>query len=69
VFALSGAYTFEDLGTVSGLQIYGVVNNLFDKEPPIAAGTGNGGNTNGGTNAIYFDTMGRSFRLGVRANF
>jgi hypothetical protein len=44
------------------LQVYCVVNNLFDKTPPIAVGGGAFGasNANGGTNAIFFDTLGRS---------
>jgi outer membrane receptor protein involved in Fe transport len=67
VFALSGSYKFENLGVVKDLQIYGVVDNLFDRDPPIAAG--NGANANGGTNAIYFDTLGRAFQIGVRTNF
>jgi iron complex outermembrane recepter protein len=71
VFALSGSYRFENVGPLEGLQLFAVVDNLFDKEPPIAPGGGAFGpaNANGGTNAIYFDTQGRSFRLGVRMNF
>jgi hypothetical protein len=69
IFALSGSYTFEDLGAFNSLQLFGVVNNLFDKDPPIATGTGFGGAQNGGTNAVFYDTMGRSFRLGARINF
>jgi iron complex outermembrane receptor protein len=45
----------------------GVVNNVFDRDPPIAPGSG--ANANGGTNAIYFDTLGRVFQIGVRTNF
>ncbi len=71
VFTLSGAYTFMDLGPVGGLQVYGVVDNLFDKQPPFASGITPFGlaNTNGGTNATFFDTLGRMYRVGVRMNF
>ena len=66
-----GLLQFEDVGPLESLQIFGVVDNLFDKEPPIAPGGGAFGpaNANGGTNAIFFDTQGRSFRLGVRTTF
>ena len=69
VFTLSGSYKWENVSVLKDLQVFGVIDNLFDKEPPFAAGNGSGGNANGGTNAVYFDTMGRSFRLGVRTNF
>jgi iron complex outermembrane recepter protein len=71
VFALSGSYRFEGIGPLESLQLFAVVDNLFDKEPPIAPGGGAFGpaNANGGTNAIFFDTQGRSFRLGVRTTF
>jgi len=67
VFMLSSTYSFENLFGTSTLQVFGVVNNLFDKEPPIAVG--NGANGNGGTNPVFFDTMGRAYRVGVRATF
>ena len=71
VFALSSSYRFEGVGPLESLQIFGVVDNLFDKTPPIAPGGGAFGpaNANGGTNPIFFDTQGRSFRLGVRTTF
>lgn len=43
------------------LQLFGTVSNLFNKDPPIAPG-GNGYPTN----PVYFDTYGRTWRLGVR---
>ena len=67
LFGLSGSYQFQDLGAVKNLQIFATIDNLFDRDPPIAAG--NGANQNGGTNPIYFDTFGRYYRLGVRAGF
>jgi hypothetical protein len=76
VFSLSGMYTFDNMGTLSELQLFAVVDNLFDKQPPFASGitafgvvgSGNGGGF-GGTNATYFDTLGRMYRIGLRMNF
>jgi len=59
---LSGSYDFEFGG--SQLQFFGVVNNLLDEEPPIVPG-GNGFPTN----PVYFDTLGRTYRVGVRMEF
>jgi outer membrane receptor protein involved in Fe transport len=46
------------------LQLFAVVENLLDKDPPVAPG-GNGFPTN----PAYFDTLGRSFRVGVRYSY
>jgi outer membrane receptor protein involved in Fe transport len=71
VFGLSGSYKFEEMGPLQSLEIFTAIDNVFDREPPFAAGGGAFGpsNLNGGTNAIYFDTLGRSFRLGLRTTF
>jgi outer membrane receptor protein involved in Fe transport len=42
--------------------VFGSMNNVFDKDPVIAPG-GNGYPTN----PVYFDTYGRTWRIGVRA--
>src|SRR5262249_7383152 len=66
VFTLSGTYSFQTLGPLSNLQLFGVVDNLFDKQPPFAAGITAFGlaNNNGGTNSVFFDTLGRMYRVG-----
>jgi iron complex outermembrane receptor protein len=46
------------------VQVFGALNNMLDKDPPIAPG-GNGFPTN----PVYFDTFGRTFRIGARVNF
>jgi outer membrane receptor protein involved in Fe transport len=46
------------------IQLFGSLSNAFDKDPPIAPG-GNGFPTN----PVYFDTYGRTFRLGARVKF
>jgi outer membrane receptor protein involved in Fe transport len=67
VFNLAGSYDFKIKG--STLQFFAAVNNVFDKNPPVAAGAGFGGNGNGGTNPVFFDALGRSYRVGIRATF
>jgi outer membrane receptor protein involved in Fe transport len=47
---------------IEGVQLFGSINNLLDKDPPVAPG-GNGYPTN----PVYFDTYGRTWRVGVRA--
>jgi iron complex outermembrane receptor protein len=44
------------------LQVFGTLDNIFNRDPPVAPG-GNGYPTN----PVYFDTYGRTWRLGVRA--
>jgi outer membrane receptor protein involved in Fe transport len=46
------------------IQLFGSLNNVFDKDPVIAPG-GNGFPTN----PVYFDTYGRTFRVGARVRF
>ncbi|MGZ3258929.1 MAG: TonB-dependent receptor, partial [Croceibacterium sp.] len=54
---LSAAYKFFD----DRFELFGSLNNVFDKDPVIAPG-GNGYPTN----PVYFDTYGRTWRVGVR---
>ncbi|MEO6186567.1 MAG: TonB-dependent receptor, partial [Steroidobacteraceae bacterium] len=49
-----GAYKFE---------VFGGIQNLFDKDPPVAP------SNQGSTNLLLFDGIGRAFRLGVRVDF
>jgi iron complex outermembrane receptor protein len=44
----------------TGFEFFGSVNNLFDKAPPAAP------ETQFYTNPIYFDTIGRYYRVGAR---
>jgi iron complex outermembrane recepter protein len=44
------------------LQLFGVINNLFDKQPPIVAGVLFAGGS-------PYDTIGRAFRFGVRFEY
>jgi len=46
-----------------GVEIFGAVNNLFNRAPPAAP------ETQFYTNPTYFDTIGRYYRLGARFRF
>ena len=61
VYSLTGTYDFEVSG--SDLQFWGTINNLTDENPPIF------GDGTGGTNAIFYNTIGREYRVGLRMNF
>ncbi|WP_404713852.1 TonB-dependent receptor domain-containing protein [Sphingomonas sp. MMS24-J13] len=58
------ARTYFDLSgnfrVTSNIEIFGAINNLFDKDPPLAP------SAQGGTNQVYFDPIGRYFKAGVR---
>ena len=41
-------------------EFFTVVNNLLDRDPPLAA------SAQGATNQVYFDPIGRYFKLGAR---
>jgi outer membrane receptor protein involved in Fe transport len=61
-FSLNLSYNL-DVGNLKQFQLWGTVNNLFDKDPPWAAGYVSGANPQ------YHDTMGRAYRMGVRMRF
>jgi outer membrane receptor protein involved in Fe transport len=56
---LAGSFDITD-----EIQVFGSLNNVFDKDPATAPG-GNGFPTN----PVYFDTYGRTFRVGARVKF
>jgi iron complex outermembrane receptor protein len=70
VFNLNASYKLPELVGVN-MTVFGSVNNLLDKTPPVAVGVGAFGASNGygGTNPVFYDTFGRTFKLGVRATF
>jgi hypothetical protein len=61
-FSLNSSYNLRVAG-MRQFQIFGSVNNLFDKSPPFT-----GGGISGAT-AQYHDTYGRAYRFGVRMQF
>jgi iron complex outermembrane recepter protein len=62
--AWSGSYDFQPKNADHQLQVFWAVNNLLDRDPPVAPG----GNFYP-TNPVFFDTIGRRFRAGVRLQF
>ena len=71
LFGLNGTYSFDEVGALKGLQLFVQINNLFNKTPPFTGGESEFGpaNTYGGTNPIFFDTMGLAYRVGFRLKF
>jgi iron complex outermembrane receptor protein len=61
-FNLYGSYNILHSGE-RRLQVFGTVNNLFNNDPPSAPQLGYS------TNPIYFDQIGRQFRLGLRFDY
>ena len=55
---LSLAYEVRD-----GIELFGVVDNVFNTDPPAAA------SAQGGTNQAFFDPMGRYYKMGARLRF
>jgi outer membrane receptor protein involved in Fe transport len=62
LFSLNGSYNLK-VANMSQFQIFGSINNLFDKSPPFT-----GGGISGAT-AGFHDTLGRAYRMGVRLRF
>ena len=59
----SGSFDFQR-AEGNAIQLFWVVNNLLDKDPPVAPG----GNAYP-TNPVFFDTLGLRYRAGVRISF
>jgi len=51
------------------IELFGSIDNLFDRKPPIAPGGGGGGGSNYPTNPVFFDTFGSRFRAGIRVRY
>jgi outer membrane receptor protein involved in Fe transport len=61
-FSLNGSYNLK-VGSMKQFQVFGSINNLFDKSPPFTGGGISGASSQ------YHDTMGRAYRMGVRLKF
>ena len=46
------------------VELFGVVNNLFDKDPPNQLPS-----SGGVTNTVIYDVLGRSYKMGIRFQF
>ncbi|MDQ1303411.1 MAG: iron complex outerrane recepter protein [Pseudomonadota bacterium] len=61
-FNLGARYRFA--GIADGkLEVFGAIQNLLDKDPPVAP------SNQGATNQLLYDPLGRLFRLGMRLDF
>jgi outer membrane receptor protein involved in Fe transport len=71
LFGLNATYSVEGASALKGLQLFAQVNNLFNKTPPFTGGENAFGpaNSYGGTNPIFFDTLGLTYRVGFRMAF
>jgi outer membrane receptor protein involved in Fe transport len=63
VFGLNFDYKFEGLLGSKSIDLWANVSNLFDRDPPLVGGG------SGGTQPIYYDTLGRYYKVGFRASF
>jgi len=61
-FSLNSSFDLK-VGNLRQFQVFGSINNLFDKSPPFTGGGLSG------ASAQYHDTMGRSYRFGARVRF
>ena len=61
----------EPIASLSDLQLYTQVNNILNRQPPLATGASAFGTANGygGTNPIFYDTLGLACRVGFRMSF
>jgi len=57
-----GLSVLIDGGGDRNVEVYGAINNLFDKDPPLSPG-------GIPTNPSFFDTIGRYFQAGVRVRY
>jgi iron complex outermembrane receptor protein len=63
VFGLNANYRFQNVAGAKTVDLWGNVSNLFDRDPPLMGGG------SGGTQPIFYDTIGRAYKVGVRLSF
>jgi outer membrane receptor protein involved in Fe transport len=61
-YSLNGSYNLQ-VADMKQFQVFGSINNLFNKSPPFTGGGLSG------ASAQFHDTMGRAYRMGVRLKF
>lgn len=64
---LSASYRFKVLGNET--QLFAVVQNLFDKAPPVSPIYGATNFLSTGANGYLYDLIGRQYRAGLRLRF
>ena len=68
-FGLAMSYAIPIGSDKQSIEVFGAIDNLFDKKPPIAPGGGGLGGSNYPTNPVYFDTFGAKWRTGLRIRY
>ena len=61
----SAAYRLHSSGSRSA-ELFAIVNNLFDTDPPMIPSGAAGGINESSTNGQFYDVVGRFFRAGIR---
>jgi outer membrane receptor protein involved in Fe transport len=61
----SASYRFYSGGSRSA-ELFGIVNNLTDTDPPMIPSGAAGGINESSTNGQFYDVVGRFFRAGIR---
>jgi outer membrane receptor protein involved in Fe transport len=51
------------------VSLFGAINNLMDTNPPLIPSGAVGGASETATNPVFYDVIGRSFKVGVRFKF
>ena len=69
VLGLNAGYTFENIPGVTSLSLFTQVDNLLNRAPPFATTPGGFNSSYGGTNPVFFDTLGLRYRAGFRMAF
>jgi outer membrane receptor protein involved in Fe transport len=67
-FNLNASYDVKWEGFETS-QFFLSVSNLFDRDPPYSSGSTFGIGGIGGVNGVFYDTLGRSYRIGMRVKF
>jgi outer membrane receptor protein involved in Fe transport len=66
--SLNGHYRFN-LQDGHKLELFGVINNLLDKDPPMIPSGAAGGINESSTNGQIYDVVGRYYRVGIRVRW
>jgi iron complex outermembrane recepter protein len=68
VFNLGAQYDFKVLGG-RDLQVFGTINNLLDRAPPYLPSGALGGANESSVNPVFYDAIGRAFKVGMRFKY
>ena len=60
---LNASYTIDKIPGIKSLQLWGQVNNVFNRPPPFIDAT------IGTASAAFYDQLGQAYRIGFRMQF